>query len=192
MAMTPMWSSATDGVLLREARRYPEAFRELYLRHERLVLTYVASKVAEPELAADLTAETFAIALLQHAKFRDQGQSAVAWLLGIARLAILRNVNRRRVELRGLRRLGIEAMAYSDASLERVEALIDAERTGEHLLTLFESLPEAQKEAIRAHVLRDEPYDSLASRLGCTEQTLRQRVSRGLSRLRSAIQEIPS
>jgi RNA polymerase sigma factor (sigma-70 family) len=55
-------------------------------------------------------------------------------------------------------------------------------------LMALDELPEAQREAIRAHVLDEEPYADLASRLGVSEATVRQRVSRGLGRLRTTLE----
>src|ERR671928_142087 len=40
----------------------PEAFGEFYDRHARTVLGYFARRTRDPEVAADLTAETFASA----------------------------------------------------------------------------------------------------------------------------------
>ena len=37
----------------------PEAFRELYDRHARLIYRYVALKVGQPQDVEDITAETF-------------------------------------------------------------------------------------------------------------------------------------
>lgn len=59
-----------DSVLLRRARRDPEAFRDFYRIHADWVYRWFAGRVGDPQLAADLTAETFAQALLGIARFR--------------------------------------------------------------------------------------------------------------------------
>src|ERR687894_328491 len=53
-----------DDALLTASRRDPEAFGAFYRRHERAVFAYFRRRVPTPELAADLTAETFAAAQL--------------------------------------------------------------------------------------------------------------------------------
>jgi DNA-directed RNA polymerase specialized sigma24 family protein len=76
----------TDGELLRRAGAGDcDAFSVLYVRYETVVAGYLVRRSRDPELAADLTAETFAAAIVGARGFRDQGQPAVGWLLGIAR-----------------------------------------------------------------------------------------------------------
>jgi RNA polymerase sigma-70 factor (ECF subfamily) len=183
-------SDETDGELLRRAARGDaDAFSVLYRRHETIVAGYLMRRARDPELAADLAAETFAAAIAGAGSFRDEGQSALGWLLGIARNVLGRTWERGAVERRARERLGIERIAVSDATLERVEALLDGSDPARNpLLKALEELPDAQREAIRAHVLDEEPYADLAARLGVSEATVRQRVSRGLGRLRTTLE----
>jgi RNA polymerase sigma factor (sigma-70 family) len=188
--MDPLTATETDGELLRRAARGDaDAFSVLYRRHETIVAGYLMRRARDPELAADLAAETFAAAIAGAGSFRDEGQSALAWLLGIARNVLARTWERGAVERRARERLGIERVAVSDATLERVEALLDGSDPARNpLLKALEELPDAQREAIRSHVLDEEPYADLAARLGVSEATVRQRVSRGLGRLRTTLE----
>lgn len=182
-------SSATDGELLRRiAQRDRDAFAQFYGRHETVVAGFLARRSHDRELVADLTAETFAAAILSAGRFRDEGQSALAWLLGIARHLLLRTWDRGKAERRARDRLGVERIALSDASLERVDALVDAGDPTNPLLVALNALPDDQRDAIRAHVLDDEPYAALSARLDVPEATIRQRVSRGLARLRTNLE----
>lgn len=180
------WTTRTDGELLREMAREADAFEELYRRYEVLVAAFLLRRCRDPELAADLTTETFATALLRAASFRDEGP-VPAWLLGIARHALLQTWRRGRAERRARDRLGVE-VAFSDPSYDRVEALADAEATRPRLEQALAGLPRDQREAITAHVLHDHSYPTLAAHLGVSEATVRQRVSRGLSRLRGTLE----
>ena len=108
--------------------------------------------------------------------------------MGIARNLLSRTWERGRIEQRARQRLGVERIAVSDASLERVEALIDDADPSNPLVVALHALPESQREAIRAHVLDEQPYAELAQRLGVPEATVRQRVSRGLARLRTTME----
>lgn len=185
------WHDCTDGQLLRSARCDPDAFGELYLRHEAIVAGYLQRRTRDAELTADLTAETFAVALLRAGRFRDDagdGAPAIGWLLGIARHALLRTWERGRTEDRARRRLGIESVAFGDASLERVEALADASDPDNPLLRALRALPPDQMAAIEARVLEERSYADVARDLGVTQATVRQRVSRGLARLRTTIE----
>jgi RNA polymerase sigma factor (sigma-70 family) len=178
-----------DGELLRcAAAGDSDAFSVLYVRYEAIVAGFLIRRSRDRDLAADLTAETFAAAIVGAGSFRDEGQSAVGWLLGIARHLLARSHERGRTEDRARRRLGLEAVVFTDAALERVEALIDAENPANPLLCALDALPDAQRDAIRAHVLDDQPYTDVARRLGVPEATVRQRVSRGLARLRLTLE----
>ena len=55
--------SRTDGELLVATSAEPEAFGVFYRRHVRGVLGFFRRRAASPEVALDLTAETFACAL---------------------------------------------------------------------------------------------------------------------------------
>lgn len=87
---------------------------------------YFHRRVLDPEVAADLVAETFAVALEQRRRFRDQGRPGAAWLFGIAHKELSRYFRRQAVELRALRRLGVQRPALDEESMGRIEALVDA------------------------------------------------------------------
>jgi RNA polymerase sigma factor (sigma-70 family) len=179
----------TDGELLRRASAGDrDAFSVLYVRYETIVAGYLVRRTRDPELAVDLTAETFAAAIVGSGGFRDEGQTALGWLLGIARNLLARSWERGQIERRARQRLGVDPVAVSDASLERVEALIDDADPSNPLLVALDALPKTQREAIRAHVLDEQPYAELARRLAVPEATVRQRVSRGLARLRTSLE----
>lgn len=182
----------TDGELLRRAAgRDRDAFSVFYVRYETIVAGYLVRRTRDPELAADLTAETFAAAVVGADGFRDEGQSALGWLLGIARNLLGRTWQRNQIERRARHRLGVEPVVASETSLERVEALIDDADPANPLLAALDALPDNQRDAIRAHVLDEQPYADLARRLGVPEATLRQRVSRGLAHLRTTLEGDP-
>jgi RNA polymerase sigma-70 factor (ECF subfamily) len=113
----------TDGELLRRAAAgESDAFSVLYARYEAIVAGFLVRRSRDRDLAADLTAETFAAAIVGASSFRDEGQAAVGWLLGIARHLLARSHERGRTEDRARRRIGLEPVSFTDATLERVEA----------------------------------------------------------------------
>ena len=77
-------------------------------------------------------------------------------------------------------------LLLDDDDLARVEDLADE---GELALSLLERLPAPPREAVRARVLADRGYGELAVELGCSEQVVRQHVSRSLKRLRALMKE---
>ncbi|MDO9352255.1 MAG: RNA polymerase sigma factor [Solirubrobacteraceae bacterium] len=185
--MTLLHRTAPDAALLRRAASEPAAFAELYLRHEAVVAGYLQRRTRNAEVTADLTAETFATALLRADRFSGDGP-AIAWLLGIARNLHLHWLRRGRAEARARERLGVELVVLSPASAERVEALTEVDDPRSPLRIALAGLPEAQRAAVLAYILDDRSYDDLATELGVPAATVRQRVSRGLTRLRTSIE----
>ncbi len=108
-------------------------------------------------------------------------------MLGIARNKLLESRRRGRVEDRARRRLAFEPELLDDDDLARVDELAAAP---EHqVLELVEQLPKGQRDAVRSRVLEDREYGDIARELHCSELVARQRVSRGLSRLRDQMTE---
>ncbi len=177
----------TDAELLAVAETNREAFAELYRRHEALVVGYLARRSRDPELAADLAAETFVVALAKASRYRDEHGSAAGWLLGIAQNCCWRRCAAGAPKTVRAAGWGVAPLALDDEALERVDALADA-GPGSALLAALETLPAEQRDAIRAHVLNDAPYDELAQRLGTQPATVRQRVHRGLARMRTTLE----
>ncbi len=62
-----------------------EAFGELYDRYATVVHRYLSYRVGSPQLAEDLTSETFLRALRRISSFTWQGRDVGAWLVTIAR-----------------------------------------------------------------------------------------------------------
>jgi RNA polymerase sigma-70 factor, ECF subfamily len=177
----------SDDDLLAQTPARPEAFGEFYERHETAVLGFMMRRTGEPELAADLTAEVFAAALVSVRRYRPARAPAAAWLYGIARNVLLRSAKRRRVEDRARRRLAMEPLTLTDELLERIERQAGDERVDR----LLAQLTPDQARAVRARVVSDRPYPEIATALRCSESAVRRRVSRGLAVLRTLSEESP-
>jgi RNA polymerase sigma factor (sigma-70 family) len=182
MDMSPVWDDTPDERLLATARDEPTAFGAFYRRHEDRVLGYFLARVGDPEVAADLTAETFAGALSSAHRFRPRRQPASAWLFGIARNNLAMSRRQGRVEARARRRLGMAPLVLTDESIERISEL---DRTA---LALVDELPDDQQEAVRARVIDELEYADIAMDMRCSEAVVRKRVSRGLGTLRARME----
>ena len=171
---------ATESDDERLASREPGSFAVFYRRHVEDLVAFFMRRTRNAELAADLTAETFAAALIARARFdRDRG-SASAWLFGIALHKLARVERREAAERRARRRLGMERIELTDADIERIEALGSDVRVD----VLLERLSPQQRDAIWAHVIDERPYDEIARGQGTSEAVVRKRVSRGLATIR--------
>ena len=175
----------TDEELLRASHRDADAFAAFYRRHARPITGYFLRRTGRPELAADLTAETFAAALRQCRRFDPERGAAVAWLYGIAGRELAVALDRGRAEDRARRRLRIPRMELDDEALEQVEASLSATPAA----ALLQALPPEQRAAVEARVVEEQDYAEIAASAAVSEAVVRQRVSRGLARLRSRYEE---
>jgi RNA polymerase sigma factor (sigma-70 family) len=177
----------TDAELLERTARDPEAFAVFYRRHERLVYSFLMSRRRDPELAADLAAEIFTTLLESSHRFdpeRAGGSNAVPWILGVARNTLSASLRRGVVADDARRRMACDPLVVDDAELARVEELASADPT---LSGLLDDLPNDLKDAVIARIVDERDYPDIAVELSCSELLIRKRVSRGLSRLRSAL-----
>jgi RNA polymerase sigma-70 factor, ECF subfamily len=156
------------------------SFERFYVRHVDEMLGFFVRRTRDAELAADLTAETFAAALKARRRYRADKGTAGAWLYGIALKKLADAQRRGYVERRAQRRLGMERIELTDLDIARIDALAD-DRTA----TLWvDRLAPEQREAIVAHVVDERSYGEIAGELGTSEAVVRKRVSRGLATVR--------
>jgi RNA polymerase sigma-70 factor (ECF subfamily) len=164
-----------------------DAFAAFYRRHLDAVVAFFRRRVAQPELAFDLAAETFAAVVIGAGSYQGDGAPAAAWLFGIARNKLRESARRGRVEDAARRRLGMEPVSLDDDDLRRVEERAAA--GAGPLARALAELPEATRMALLARVVEERAYDEIAAELECSEQVVRQRVHRGLARLRAGLRE---
>jgi RNA polymerase sigma-70 factor (ECF subfamily) len=181
-----MLRSRSDDELLVLARKDNEAFACFYERHVEQVLRYFAHRTREPELAADLMAETFAAAFAAVGRFTPGSEPPIAWLFAIARRKLIDAQRRGRVAHRARAKLGLEPLILEDADLARNEQIGAAEDFG--LEALLAELSPAERAALLARVVDERSYDDIAEELRCSPLVARQRVSRGLRRLRARLE----
>lgn len=178
-------SRCSDEELLEIGAKDGQAFGVLYDRYENLLLAFFRRATGHADLAADLTAEVFAVALASLEAFRPELGSARGWIFGIARHELAQSWRRGRVEAGARRRLGMEPIMLSDEDLERIDQL--AETAALDSLSLLEALPADQRAAVRGRVIDGREYEELARAFDCSELVVRQRVSRGLRVLRALV-----
>ena len=139
---------------LRRSADEPEAFAGFYDEHDTRLLTYFARRVYDPDIAMDLTAETFAQAYAGRRRFRGSSDGeAAAWLYAIARRQLTRYFKKARVELRALARLGIERPALDDEQRTRIEDLAALDDIRGALRAELARLSEPRRQALELRVV---------------------------------------
>lgn len=175
-----------DQLLAAVARGDAEAFAAVYRRYLPLVLRWCWRETRDRELAADLSAEVFAAAVTAARRYRPERGSVAVWLLGIARNKLRESRRRGRVEDSARQRLGVQPAVMTDEDLERVEELASLDQ---NVMKLVAGLPDEQRKALVGRIVEERSYEEIASELRCSELVVRQRVSRGVRRLRSQMEE---
>jgi RNA polymerase sigma factor (sigma-70 family) len=168
------------------ASRDGEAFELFYRRHAERMLAYFARRTGDAELAADLTAETFAAALASRRRYRQEAGAASAWLFGIALKKLVDAQRRGYAERRARRRLRMQRIELTDEDIARIESLAGIEAS-----SLIDVLVTDQRDAITAHVIDERDYAEIAHDLNVSEAVVRKRVSRGLAALRDRMGSRP-
>jgi RNA polymerase sigma factor (sigma-70 family) len=173
----------TDAELLADSG--PDSFAEFYRRHARRVAGYLMRSTGDAEVAADLTAETFAAALIARSRYRPERGEPGSWLLGIAGHKL--NDWRRRgyAEDRARRRLRMERIELVGADVDELERIGDEVTVTD----LVDELPPEQSAALRARVVQGRSYEEIAGSGHVSEAAIRQRVSRALAGLRRRMEE---
>jgi RNA polymerase sigma-70 factor (ECF subfamily) len=150
-----------------------DAFERLFERHFDALYGYLARRVG-PELARDLTAETFARALQSRRNYDRRRGEPRAWLFGIAHNVLRRHYRDEDRRLRALARL--------DAHAERPP---EEPRLA---LALTQLAPE-ERDVLLLFAWVDMSYEEIADALSIPVGTVRSRLHRARSRLRRALIE---
>ena len=169
--------------------RDADAFAALYDREARTVLVFIARRTLDPELALDLTAETFAQAFRGRRSFRGSTEMEErAWLFTIARRQISRYHRRGKVERRALEALGAQLPEAHEDDLREIEEAAGLDALRSTLGDELARLNAGQRAALQLRVVEERSYPEVADALGVSEQTARARVSRGLRALAQALE----
>jgi Sigma-70 region 2 len=117
-----------DGILA-SLDSDPDVFAVFYRRHAGRLLDYLERRTDDPRLAAELCAETFAVALSTAHRFDPERDAPGAWLDGISRRLVARAEYRGAPDDRARRRLGLAPLAPGDRfPRELEEELVEAAR----------------------------------------------------------------
>lgn len=165
-------------------------FERLYDATAHSVLRYFFRRTGSADVAADLTAETFASALGSLGSYDSAKGSPEQWLFGIASNQLARYLRRRRVDSSARKRLGMSPGVDLDSvSRERIEDLVDLQEAVGKLEAALEGLSPKVAQAVKLRVGLELSYAEVAAELEISETAARARVSRGLSQLAEEFEE---
>ncbi|MEV6281204.1 RNA polymerase sigma factor [Kribbella sp. NPDC051770] len=164
-----------DARLLESTVRSPDRFTLIFDKYFPQVHAYVARRLG-PDLADDLSSETFLIAFRQRERFDSRSGVVRAWLYGIATNLIRRH---RRDEVRAWRATAkLPLPLPSGGHEERVAAQVTAESAGRQLAAALVKVSSKDREVLMLVALGGLSYDEVAEALGIAYGTVCSRLSR--------------
>ncbi len=178
---------ARDETPITAIGRDPAAFTDFYRTHVGEVTRFVARRVADPELVADLTAEVFLAAIEAAERYRGSFGGPRTWLFGVARNVIAAEFRRSSQERRGTDRVAGRRLLEPD-DVERLVEQIDAARQVRELRDGMQALPEGERAVLELVSVDGLTVAEAAAALGIRAGTARVR----LYRARQAISPRPA
>ncbi len=177
-------ADASDAALISFSEADPASFGVVFDRHVDKIHAYVVRRVGIT-LAEELTAETFAKAFEQRARFVPIHDSAGPWLYGIATNVVHKAWRSERRQLAAYRKTAsIRAVTpddYGDA-----DDRVDAERAASGLVAALASLEAGDRDALLLFVWEELSYDQIGAALQIPTGTVASRINRARRQLKGA------
>jgi RNA polymerase sigma-70 factor (ECF subfamily) len=162
----------------------PDAFERFYRQYVEAVERFVARRVDDPYLAADLTADVFVAVIESAGSYRRSRGEPVAWLYGIARNVVAGERRRRAKEQRVAAHIRGRELVDED-DLARLHDLIDSESAGRELLNDLAGLPTGERAVLELVALDDLSVAEAGKALGIGSVAARVRLHRARRRLQT-------
>lgn len=162
----------------------PAAFAAFYGEHVEAVQRFVVRRVADPHLAADLTAEIFLAVVDAAPSYRSGRGTPTAWLFGIARHVVAAEHRRAGRERRAHARVEGRRLLEPD-DVARMQERIDAAARARELHAALDALGEGERAVFELVALDDLSPAEAAAALGIRAVTARVRLHRARTSLRA-------
>jgi RNA polymerase sigma factor (sigma-70 family) len=174
----------SDADLIERSRSDPGCFAEIFDRHAGEILRYAHARLG-PDLAEDVTAETFLAAFSRRHRYDTAWPDARPWLYGIAVREIGRHRRALSRRLRLLRSVPVELVTedFGHRSAERVTA----EQLRPQLTAVLAGLPHRDRELLLLVAWAGLSYEESAQALGLTVSAVKSRLHRIRVKTREAL-----
>ena len=179
--------------LIRRAQKEPEAFAEFYDKYYPQIFGYILKRVANLEIAQDITSETFFKVLKKLWKFRWKNISISSWLYRIANNEIanyFRKNKKYSISLDKLKENGFEPISLHNPESEFLKAQEELKKHQDFLKIQekISQLPIKYQEVITLRFFEKKKIKEIAEILGKKEGTIKSLLHRGLEKLKNLIE----
>lgn len=160
-----------------------DEFEALYRAHVGAVTAFFARRTRNPQLVADLTADTFVEAMGSYVSHGPADGSERPWLFAIAKRVYAKHCERASRRADAARR-DEASRALNEDETEQLAERIDTQRSARELLAALATLPAIDREAIElVHLAGFTPKEAAAA-VGVSPGALRVRLFRARAKLR--------
>lgn len=176
--------SESDAALMARSLTQPEAFTGIFDRYAAAIHRYLARRVGT-EHAEDILSQTFLVAFETRHRYDPARAGVRPWLYGIA-TNLLSRCQRDEARLyRALARTGVDpdAPCHADGVAERV----DAGKFSRTLAIALARMPAGDRDVLLLVAWAGLRYEEIALALDIPVGTVRSRLHRARSRLRSVL-----
>ena len=178
---------ARAPVDVRRIARDVHAFESFYRDHVEAIERFVARRVRDPQLVADLTADVFLAAIESAHGYRARRGAPIAWLYGIARNVVAAELRRSAREQRAERRVPAGRTLADADDLARLDEQIDAEAERRRLCAAMELLPDGERAVLELVALDGLAVAEAARALGLRPVAARVRLHRARRTMRAQL-----
>jgi RNA polymerase sigma factor (sigma-70 family) len=159
-------------------------FVGIYERHFTEIHRYIAGRLGR-DVADDIAADTFVIALRKQDGFDPRRGTVRAWLYGIATNLVAQQQRAERRRYRALARAGARDLA--DGPEERVVSWVAAEGLQPQLASALARLSREERDVLLLVALADFSHEEIAQALGIPYGTVGSRLNRARKKIRNAL-----
>jgi RNA polymerase sigma factor (sigma-70 family) len=159
-------------------------FAGIYERHFTEIHRYIAGRLGR-DVADDIAADTFVIALRKRDGFDPMRGTVRAWLYGIATNLVARQQRAELRRYRALARAGARDLA--EGHEERVVSLVAAEGLQPRLASALARLSREERDVLLLVALADFSHEEISQALGIPYGTVGSRLNRARRKIRTAL-----
>ena len=182
--------------LLRRIKKDPQVFALVYDEHYHSIFSYVFRRIANYDLAKDVTAETFLKAYQKIGVFEWRNVPISAWLFRIATNEINLYFRNSKYTLACLDDTGLHSYLPYEEGIETEKAALEkALQENEEFLMIQKQLLQLDikyQEVIALRFFEEKSIKEISTILSKKEGTVKSLLSRGLEKLRIAVENHPS
>ena len=167
-----------EYAILDRSRKNPQAFGELYEKYFDRIFNFIYRQTDDEDLTADISSQTFLIALNNVERYQFRGVPFSAWLYKIASNEVNKHYRKqKRTKVFSIEEVRVREL-MEQANEEYDEEIIH------RLLEYLKELPTDMLQVLELRFFEDKDFKEIAFILDITESGAKMRTYRALDRLR--------